>query len=63
MGRPISKNPSLLKPINDVYLRLLQLMPETVAIENSFLDKISNDDVLIDKKKKGVIDEHRIKEY
>lgn len=63
MGRPISKNPSLLKPVNDIYLRLLQLIPENIAIENSFLDKISHDDVLIDKKKKGVIDEYRIKEY
>lgn len=44
---PITKNPSILKPVNDVYLRLLQLLPETTKIENSLLDGISNDLSLI----------------
>lgn len=59
---PITKNPSILKPVNDVYLRLLQLLPETTKIENSLLDGISNDYGLIDKRKKAVNDEYRLQQ-
>ena len=62
MSRPISKNPSVLKPINDIYLRLLQLMPEKTKIESKLLDDISHDYALIDTRKKGVKDEYRIRQ-